>query len=162
HVVPESGYGVVVMLNSFTPTYEHPYELSSGIIDLTEGDDATPGAPVATLIDWALGLATLVVLGVTALGLRRAGAWAARRPGWSGWTRGLRLAPPAGFPALAVRLRGGVPVLVHNPATPHGALALSPPARLLAPGPAAALLALGLAVSGVALIGARTWRRLGR
>src|SRR5699024_12456390 len=54
HVVPESGYGVVVMLNSFTPTYEHPYELSSGIIDLTEGDDATPGAPVATLIDWAL------------------------------------------------------------------------------------------------------------
>lgn len=153
HVVPESGYGVVVMLNSFTPTYEHPYELSSGIIDLTEGDDATPGAPVATLIDWALGLATLVVLGVTALGLRRAGAWATRRAGWSGWTYALRLAPQAVFPALAVVLVGVVPVLQNNSSTPYDVLTFWP---------AAALLVLALAVSGVALIGARTWRRLGR
>src|SRR5699024_8945931 len=138
HVVPESGYGVVVMLNSFTPTYEHPYELSSGIIDLTEGDDATPGAPVATLIDWALGLATLVVLGVTALGLRRAGAWATRRAGWSGWTYALRLAPQAVFPALAVVLVGVVPVLQNNSSTPYDVLTFWP---------AAALLVLALAVS---------------
>lgn len=36
-LVPNSGYAVAVMLNSFTPTREHAYEISSGIIEVTEG-----------------------------------------------------------------------------------------------------------------------------
>lgn len=151
NVVPESGYGVVVMLNSFTPTYEHPYELSSGIIDLTEGDEATPGVPVATLIDWALGLATLLVLVLTGVGLRRAGTWAARRSERPGWIYALRLAPHAVFPALAVVLLGVVPTWQNNSSTPYDVLTLWT---------AGMVLVLVLAFSGVTLIGARTWRRL--
>lgn len=153
HVVPESGYGVVVMLNSFTPTYEHPYELSSGIIDLTEGDVATTGVPIPTLIDVALGLATLLALGLTVLGIRRAGAWSTRRSERSGWTYALRLAPQAVFPALAVVLFGVVPTLQNNSSTPYDVLTVWP---------AAMVLVIALAVSGVALISTRAWSRLGR
>lgn len=35
-IVPSSGYAVAVLLNSFTPTFEHAYEISLGIIQLTE------------------------------------------------------------------------------------------------------------------------------
>lgn len=149
-VMPESGYGVVVMLGSFTPTYEHPYALSSGILDLTEGDDPTPGLPVATLIDVALGLLTLLVLGLTVLGIRRSAAWADRRSEWAGWTFALRLAPLLVFPALVVVLFGVVPTLQNNSATPVDILSLWP---------AAIVLVLALALSGVTLISTRAWHR---
>src|SRR5699024_1869418 len=75
-VVPSSGYGVVVLLNSFTPTFEHNYAISDGVIEVTEGNSASPGVPVATLIDAGLGLVSLAVLVLAVFGVRRAQGWA--------------------------------------------------------------------------------------
>lgn len=90
-LVPSSGYGVAVMLNSFTPTHEHAYAISSGIIEISEGGEPSLGPPVATLIDLGLGLLTLLVIALTALGLWRSGRWASRRADWPAWRFGLRL-----------------------------------------------------------------------
>lgn len=84
-LVPSSGYGVVVLLDSYTTTYQHPFAISTGVIELTEGRDPELGAPVATIIDAALGVLTLGVLALQILGLRRAPDWAGRRrrhPAW--------------------------------------------------------------------------------
>lgn len=152
-VVPSSGYGVVVMLNSFTPTYEHNYAISSGIIEITEGGSPSPGMPIATLIDAGLGLFTLLVLALTALGIRRARRWAVRRTAWSGWRYAARLAPQLVFPVLAVLVFLVAPNLDGNSATMLDVFGLWP---------AAMALLLALAVSGVVLIAARVHRRAGR
>jgi CubicO group peptidase (beta-lactamase class C family) len=152
-LVPSSGYGVVVMLNSFTPTMEHAYEISSGIIEITEGGEPAPGAPAATLIDAALGLLTLLVLGLTVLGLRRSERWAARRSAWPTWRYALRLLPSMVFPALGGYVFLVLPRLQDNSATTTDALLLWP---------AGMLLLLALAVSGLLLTAARTLGRVRR
>ena len=145
-VVPSSGYGVVVMLNSFTPTMEHPYSISSGIIDITEGRTAQPGTPLPTLVDAGLGVLTLLVLGLTAVGLRRAGRWSQRRAAWPRWRLGLRLLPQAIGPVLAILVFLVLPIVQRNAITPVDAFAVWP---------AAMVLLLALAASGAALIIAR-------
>lgn len=72
-LVPETGYGVVVLLNSFTPLIEHGYELSGGIVDVTAGADPDPGVPTATIVDLVLGGLTLLVLALGVRGVLRAG-----------------------------------------------------------------------------------------
>lgn len=146
-LVPSSGYGVVVMLNSFTPTSEHPYSISSGIIDITEGATAQPGTPLPTLLDAGLGLLTLLVLALTVVGIRRAALWSRRRTGWPRWRLGLRLLPQIIGPVLAVLVFVGLPSLEGNATTPVDAFGLWP---------AAMVLLLSLAASGVALIIARS------
>ena len=146
-LVPSSGYGVVVMLNSFTPTSEHPYSISSGIIDITEGGSPQPGTPLPTLLDAGLGLLTLLVLALTVVGIRRAALWSRRRTGWPRWRLGLRLLPQIIGPVLAVLVFVGLPSLEGNATTPVDAFGLWP---------AAMVLLLSLAASGVALIIARS------
>lgn len=94
--MPSSGYGVVVMLNSFTIWREHAYAISSGIIEITEGDGPDIGAPVPTLIDLGLVAATLGVAALGVLGVRRAPRWAARRAHRPRWRIPLRLIPSHG------------------------------------------------------------------
>ena len=149
-VVPSSGYGVVVMLNSFTPTMEHPYSISSGIIDITEGRTAQPGTPLPTLVDAGLGVLTLLVLSLTAVGLRRAGRWSQRRATWPRWRLGLRLLPQAIGPVLAILVFLVLPIVQRNAITPVDALAVWP---------AAMVLLLALAASGATLIIARSVAR---
>lgn len=148
--VPGSGYGVAVMLDSFTPTVEHNYSLSSGVIDVTEGTTPEPGAPVATLIDVGLGLATLVMAALTVFGLRRAGQWSARRAAWPGWRFWLRLLPQAVGPALAAVCLLVVPSLQGNATTPVDIVGFWP---------AAMVLVIAAGVSGLSLIVTRAVRR---
>lgn len=149
-VVPSSGYGVLVMLNSYTPTLEHNYEVSSGIIDITEGDSPELGMPTATLVDAGLGLLTLLVLAFTVIGIRRAGSWSQRRSAWPGWRFGLRLLPQVVGPALVVLVFLVLPSLEGHATTPVDAFGLWPAAMVL-------LLALG--ASGLALVIARSASR---
>jgi hypothetical protein len=149
-VIPSSGYGVVVMLNSYTPTYEHNYAISSGIIEITEGRTPSIGTPTATRIDAGVGLVTVIVLALTGLGVRRGRRWAARRSAWSGWRYAARLAPQLVFPVLAVFIFLVMPNLADNSATMLDAFALWP---------AGMVLLLALAVSGVVLIVARAHHR---
>lgn len=145
-IVPSSGYGVVVMLNSYTATLEHNYTISSGIIDITEGGTPHPGTPVPTLLDAGLGLLTLLVLTLTAIGIRRAQRWAERRAGWTGWRFGLRLLPHLIGPSLAILVFLVLPSLERNAATRVDIFGLWP---------AAMVLLLALATSGATLIIAR-------
>lgn len=149
-LVPSSGYGVAVMLDSFTPTHDHAYAISAGIIDITEGRSPSPGMPKATLIDMALGLMTLAALVLTARGARRARHWAEKRASWPLWRYALRLLPSLVFPALTVWIIGVLPLLQHNSATPLDVLLLWP---------AGMLLVLALGVSGAVLVVLRLVRR---
>ena len=149
-LVPESGYAVVVMLNSFTPSREHAYEISSGIIELTEGDEPDIGLPVATLIDVALGLLTLLALLLGWRGIRSAVRWSERRKDWAWWRFGLRLLPQLIAPAVAVFLFLVAPVLQHNSFTTANVLLLFP---------ALMVLLVGAATVGVVVTVARVARR---
>ena len=107
-------------------------------------------APVATLIDIGLALATLVVATLTVFGLRRAGLWSTRRAAWSGWRFGLRLLPQAIGPALAVGVLFVVPSLERNATTPVDMFGFWPAAMVL----------VGvLGVSGASLILSRAVHR---
>ncbi len=150
-LVPGSGYGVVVLLNSFTPSRENAYELSSGIIDLTEGRTPDPGTATATVIDLVLGAATAAVVVLGVLGLRRSPRWAARRAAWPAWGFALRLLPQCLAPALAVFLFLVAPALQDNSYVPVDVFWLFP---------ALAVLVGALGVVGAALTVARAAARI--
>ncbi|MDT0301936.1 serine hydrolase domain-containing protein [Streptomonospora wellingtoniae] len=150
-LVPSSGYGVAVLLNSFTPSREQAYEISSGIIDLTEGRDPDPGAPTATLVDLSLGALTLLTLSLGTLGLRRASGWAARRASWSAWRFVPRLLPQVAAAVPAVLLFLVAPALQDNSYTPVDAFLLFP---------ALTVLLAALALVGAVLTAARVAARL--
>src|SRR5699024_4334662 len=84
-IIPSSGYAVAVLLNSFTPTYEHAYEISSGIIQLTEGNDPEIKAPVPTIIDLSLGVITLIYLALGIRGIIRSKRWSDNRKQHPAW-----------------------------------------------------------------------------
>lgn len=151
-LVPSSGYGTVVLLDSYTPTFQHPFEISTGLIELTEGRVPAPGAPVATIIDLVLaGLTVLVVV----RGVRRSDRWSARRAGLPVWRFVLRQLPQAVMPVAAGVLFLGLTAGPDNPATPVDAFGLWP---------AATALVLVAGVVGVVLIAVRSarWVRVRR
>ncbi|GAA4947179.1 serine hydrolase domain-containing protein [Streptomonospora halophila] len=150
-LVPSSGYGVAVLLNSFTPSREQAYEISSGIIDLTEGRDPEPGAPTATLVDLSLGALTLLTLSLGTLGLRRASRWSTRRAAWPAWRFVPRLLPQAAATAPAVLLFFVAPALRDNSYTPVDVFLLFP---------ALAVLVAALGIVGAVLTAARIAARL--
>lgn len=147
-LVPGTGYGVVVLANSTSPTIEHPYELSSGVLELTEGGEPDLGTPVAVLVDLALGATTLLVLAAGVVGVGRAGRWAARRRGRRAWRSALRLVPLGVAPAAAVALFGVAPSLQDNSLTPTDVFWLFPSAT--------GLLA-ALAAASTAVLVTRGW-----
>lgn len=150
HLVPSSGYGVMVILNSSTIVTGHPWNISDGIIEITEGREPGTNAPVAILVDLGLGVLTILTVGMGVIGLRRAPAWAARRAAWPLWRYVLRLTPQLIAPAVVVLLFGVATTLQDNSAVPADVLGLHPAAMIL--------LLAGAAV-GVALIIARLMKR---
>lgn len=151
-LVPSSGYGVVVLLDSYTPTFQHPFEISTGLIELTEGRTPDPGAPTATIIDLTLAGLTVLVIGLGARGVLRSRQWAGSRAGFPVWRFALRQLPQAIMPVLAAVLFLGLTAGRDNPATPVDAFGLWP---------AATTLVLVAGAVGVLLIAVRTarWRR---
>lgn len=151
-LVPSNGYAVAVLLDSFTPTQQHPFALGTGLIDVAEGETPEVGAPVATLIDLALGALTLLVLVVGTRQVRGVAAWTGRRRNHPWWRRIVRLVPQAVMPAVSLLLFVGLTLGRGNPATPVDVFGLWP---------AAAVLVLVAGVTGVAVIVARlrAWPR---
>jgi CubicO group peptidase (beta-lactamase class C family) len=74
-IIPSSGYAVAVLLNSFTATIEHSYEISSGIIKLTEGQIPEVKVPISTIIDFSIGLITLLYALLGIKGIIRSKKW---------------------------------------------------------------------------------------
>src|SRR5699024_12429784 len=77
--VPNSGYAVAVLLISFTPALEHAYEISSGIIQLSEENEPEIKAPVPKIIDLSLGSITLIYLILGISGMIRGKKWSNKR-----------------------------------------------------------------------------------
>ncbi|MGM0865149.1 MAG: serine hydrolase domain-containing protein [Bacillota bacterium] len=130
-IVPGSGYAVAVLLNSFTPTLEHAYEISSGIIQLTEGHEPEMKAPVPTIFDISLGLITLIYLALGIRGIRRSKKWTDKRQQHPAWRFYLRLIPQL-VPVLSLGwLFFIVPTLQDNSSKTLDAFGLFPAAMIL-------------------------------
>lgn len=130
-IVPSSGYAVAVLLNSFTPTYEHAYEISSGIIQLTEGNDPEIKASVPTIIDLSLGVITLIYLALGFRGVLRSKKWSDRRKQYPAWKFYLRLVPQM-IPVMGIGwLLFIVPTLQNNSATTIDAFGIYTAAMIL-------------------------------
>ncbi|SFB36519.1 CubicO group peptidase, beta-lactamase class C family [Lentibacillus halodurans] len=130
-IVPSSGYAVAVLLNSFTTTFEHAYEMSSGIIQLTEGQAPELKAPTPKIIDWSLGGITLIYLILGIIGIRRSKKWSYKRKQHPVWRFYLRLIPQL-IPVVAIGwLLFIVPTLKDNSSTIIDAFGLFPAAMIL-------------------------------
>lgn len=149
-LVPSSGYGVVVLLNSYTPTYQHPFALSTGVIEVTEGAAPMVGAPVPTLIDSAVGILTVGALALLVLGIRRSRAWAEKRRDRPTWRFALRLLPQLVVATAAATVYLVLPLVNDNEATPVDAFGLWPAAMTL-------LLVVGVGSTWLVLV--RIWQR---
>ncbi|WP_077212719.1 serine hydrolase domain-containing protein [Bacillus dakarensis] len=130
-IIPSSGYGVAVLLNSFTTTFEHSYEMSSGIIQLTEGKDPELKAPTPKIIDLSLGVITLLYLILGIRGIRRSNKWTDKRKHHPAWRFYLRLIPQL-IPVVGISwLLFIVPTLENNSSTILDAFGLFPSAMIL-------------------------------
>ncbi|QGU95408.1 serine hydrolase [Clostridium bovifaecis] len=129
-IVPSSGYAVAVMLNSFTTTLEHSYEISSGIIKLTEGQKPDIKAPMPKIIDLSFGFITLIYLFLGIKGIIRSKEWSNRRKQYPAWRYYLRLMPQVTPVLLIGWIFFIVPNLQNNSATIKDAFGLWPAAML--------------------------------
>jgi CubicO group peptidase (beta-lactamase class C family) len=130
-IIPSSGYAVAVLLNSFTPTFEHAYEISSGIIQLTEGQEPERKVPVSKIIDLSLGVITLIYLILGVNGILRSKKWSNKRKQHPAWRFILRLIPQM-LPTLLIGwLFFIVPTLQNNSSTTIDAFGLYPAAMFL-------------------------------
>ena len=130
-IVPSSGYAVAVLLNSFTTTFEHSYEISSGIIQLTEGQEPELKAPTPKIIDFILGGVTLIYLILGVRGIVRSKKWVEKRKQQPSWRFYLRLIPQL-IPVIGVGwLLLIVPNLQNNSSTMKDAFGLFPSAMIL-------------------------------
>ncbi|MCM3439603.1 serine hydrolase domain-containing protein [Metabacillus halosaccharovorans] len=130
-IVPSSGYAVAVLLNSFTPTLEHAYEISSGIIQLTEGQEPESKAPSPKIIDLSLGVITLIYLLLGIRGIVRSKKWSDKRNHHPTWRFILRLIPQLNPTLLIGWLFFIVPTLQNNSSTTIDAFGLYPAAMFL-------------------------------
>jgi CubicO group peptidase (beta-lactamase class C family) len=117
-IVPDSGYGVVVLLNSGSGLMLDQTGIFYGVRDIVEGTNLTPPGPAgtqfdATTLDGVLGVLTLTVLLLGARGVLRARRWARRRRLQSWIVAAARtvphlavLAAASAYPQLASRLIG--------------------------------------------------------
>ena len=129
-IIPSSGYAVAVMLNSFTTTFEHAYEISSGIIKLTEGQKPDIKAPMPKIIDLSLGFITLIYLFLGIKGIVRSKEWSNRRKQHTTWRYYLRLILQV-IPVLFIGwLFFIVPNLQNNSSTIKDAFGIWPAAML--------------------------------
>ncbi|HLR52873.1 MAG TPA: serine hydrolase domain-containing protein [Candidatus Avamphibacillus sp.] len=130
-IVPNSGYAVAVLLNSFTPALEHAYEISSGIIQLTEENEPEIKAPVPKIIDLSLGSITLIYLILGISGMIRGKKWSNKRKKHSAWRFYLRLIPQL-VPVVGIGwLFFIVPTLKNNSSTTIDAFGIWPAAMFL-------------------------------
>ncbi len=130
-IVPSSGFAVAVMLNSFTTTFEHAYEISTGIIQLTEGQQAAVKTPVPTIIDFSIGLLTLLALGRGIRAIIRSPKWSARRQQYSALRFYLRVTPQL-IPIAGIGwLMFIVPLLQDNSSTTLDVFRLWPALAIL-------------------------------
>jgi CubicO group peptidase (beta-lactamase class C family) len=130
-IVPGSGYAVAVLLNSFTPTFEHAYEISSGIIQLTEGHEPEVKSPIPAIIDLSLGGITLIYLLLGGRGILRSKKWAERRKHQPAWRYFLRVLPQLAAAAAVGWFFFIVPTLQDNSSTIMDAFGIWPAAAIL-------------------------------
>lgn len=130
-IVPSNGTATVVLMDSYTPTYQHPFTVSTGLVDIARGEAPEVPAPVATYIDLGLLLVTLVVIALAVRGVLRSRLWAERRRQKRLCRRMVRFVPVTVTPIAAIVLFVVLTIGPDNPATPVDAFGLWPAATIL-------------------------------
>jgi CubicO group peptidase (beta-lactamase class C family) len=157
-VLPETDYGVVVLLNAGSGLLLDQIGIFYGVRKIVDGTDLTPPGPAGgtfnvMTLDRVLGLLTLLVALLGTIGVARVGRWARRRRQQPWTSAALRIAPYlAGvavvlrFPQLAERLTGGREVTWEEAA--YG-------------WPALTVLVVALGAALLVTLGARAWHLFG-
>jgi len=92
-LLPGSGYGIAVTSNTGMNSGDDSVNLADGLVRLVQGEQPKVTAPFSSTSDPVLGALSLLALALAALGVRRAGGWAARMRGRRPWRVALRLLP---------------------------------------------------------------------
>ena len=150
-IVPSSGYAVAVLLNSFTTTFEHAYEISTEIIQLTEGNEPEMKAPIPKIMDLSLGFITLIYLVLGISGIVRSKKWSDKRKRHTTWRFILRLTPHLVGVLFVGWLFFIVPNLQDNSSTIKDAFGLYP---------AAAIFLLIVFINSFVITGTRIYHRM--
>ncbi|HIW45355.1 MAG TPA: beta-lactamase family protein [Candidatus Yaniella excrementigallinarum] len=144
-VVPSNGTATVVLLDSYTPAYLHPFTVSTGLVDIARGETPQVPAPVATYIDLGLLVITLVVIALAVRGVLRSRLWAERRRQKRPWRRIVRFVPLTVMPVAAIFLFLVLTIGPNSPATPVDVFGLWPAATILLLVDAIASVVVGIA-----------------
>lgn len=93
-LLPDSGYGVAVIANSWLSlATADSNAIANALVNMTEGKTAEPGPPVAMVVDVVLAALTLVAIVFGVRALRRARIWAARNSSRPLWRNRLAFVP---------------------------------------------------------------------
>jgi CubicO group peptidase (beta-lactamase class C family) len=153
-ILPETGYGVVLLFNSGSARTIDQTAIFDGVLGMVAGTSSPRGGLQisATTLDLLLGVLTIAVFIAGTLGVLRSRKWVTRvsRPRKLGRTRTvLRLLPYAGvigfvaaFPAIAGNAFGGRAVSWSSAAYAW---------------PAAVILVVAVLIATLATLGARVW-----
>ncbi|TDQ55176.1 serine hydrolase domain-containing protein [Actinorugispora endophytica] len=100
-LVPETGYGIVVLFNSGITLNENDTgQMLEGLIALTEGRTPPSEGSVLWKVDAVFGALTLLVAALGVRGVLRARVWASRRAGRPWWATASRMLPHLVPPAV--------------------------------------------------------------
>ncbi|GAB3451449.1 serine hydrolase domain-containing protein [Streptomonospora sediminis] len=112
-LVPETGYGVAVLINTgISLTEEDVWGLADGLLALTEGRTPPEGGSWLWRVDAVFGVLTAAAAALGVRGLVRSGAWAARRRRRPLWRAAVRLLPYLVPPALLAAFQPAVDFLM--------------------------------------------------
>ncbi|WP_063798043.1 serine hydrolase domain-containing protein [Streptomyces sp. 150FB] len=102
-LLPESGWGIVVMSDTGLSVENDSAVIADGLVALTQGQTPEVRRPSGVYADWVLAAFTLLALALGVLGVVRSRRWANRRAVRPIWRAALRLGPCA-LPVAALAL----------------------------------------------------------
>jgi CubicO group peptidase (beta-lactamase class C family) len=108
-LLPDTGYGIVVIANTGMSLEDDPGIIAQGLVELTRGETPDVHRPWGIWADWGIAPLTLVTLGLGVLCLARSRRWAEQQSARPPWLIGLRQLPylaPIGILAVLPQLAG--------------------------------------------------------
>lgn len=144
-LLPESDYGIVVMVPAGTQLQDEPAIITNGLIALVSGAQPEVKNPAGFRVDWVLAALTVLTIVLGVLGFVRARRWAAKQSGRAVWAVLPRQVPYV-LPVVALALApNNLTMAVRGRASTFEIMCYVMPALMIWLG-IAALLGVGLII----------------